>query len=351
MFRKSPPSTTSDDRVTVTEHAPCQKSLRIRVAPEAIEPVRHAVLAEFQKEATLPGFRKGKAPVELVARQYGSSIHEETLHRVTKQAFEDAAKTHRLRTIGPFQVSKAEFTEPNGLMLEARVEVEPEFALGSYKGIQVHAQPVAVSAQELSAALTKLQESMAQMVPTGAGDTKTRQVPPLDDELAKDAGFETVEKLKVHVEAKLLEQKRASVQEQQEATVCDELLKRHTFEVPPSLVVHQTERLTQDFKVRLLLSGMVEPQVNDEVGKFTEQLRTSAQRHVKLGFILDRIAEAETVQVTQDEIMRRLWDVARRWKKDPAEVRKVFDEQGLWPSVVSTIRQEKTMTQLMEGHA
>ena len=51
--------------------------------------------------------------------------------------------------------------------------------------------------------------------------------------------------------------------------------------------------------------------------------------------------------VAQDEIVTHLWQVARRWQKEPSEVRKVFDAQGLWPSVVSTIRQEKTVALLL----
>jgi hypothetical protein len=49
------------------------------------------------------------------------------------------------------------------------------------------------------------------------------------------------------------------------------------------------------------------------------------------------------VTVTQDELVQRLWQLSRRWKKDPVEVRKTFDAQGLWSSVVSSIRQEKTI--------
>jgi FKBP-type peptidyl-prolyl cis-trans isomerase (trigger factor) len=72
---------------------------------------------------------------------------------------------------------------------------------------------------------------------------------------------------------------------------------------------------------------------------------------VKLAFILDRIAAQGSITVTQDELVARLWQLAQRWKKDPAEVRKIFDAQGLWPSVVSTIRQENTIAFLLSAAA
>ena len=350
MFRKSAqPAQPTTSKVSITEAAPCQKSLRLQVPQEAIGPVRSVVVAEFQKQATLAGFRKGKAPTELVERQYGQNIHDETLHRVTKQALERAVTDHHLKPVGPFEVKGVTFSEPDGLTFEALVEVEPSFTLGSYKGIPLVREPIEVTPQDVERALTGLQESMTQLVPAGEGAPKERTVPPVDDELAKDLGFETLEKLKEHVEAKLCEQKRAAQSQALEAALCDELLKRHAFEVPPRLVSHQTERLTRDFKVRLLLSGMPEEAVSAEADKFTQQLRTSAERHVKLGFILDRIAEEESVTVTQDELVGRLWQLSQRWKKDPAEVRRILDAQGLWPSVASAIRQEKTMKLLMDA--
>lgn len=349
MFRKAtePAKPKQTDGVSITDAGPCQKSLRLQVGLQEIAPVRAAVLGEFQKRAELPGFRKGKAPADLVEKHFAKSVHEETLQRVTQETLERVVKDHRLKPIGLFRLNRADYQDADGLTLEATVEVEPEFALGTYRGIPLTRASADVSQDEMAQALVKLQESMARLVPVADDKPKERRVPALDDELAKDLGFETLEKLQAHVEAKLREQKRAAQGRQLESSLCDELLSRHAFEVPPQLVGHQTERLTRDFKVRLLLAGRAEAQVEEEVGKFTEQLRTNAQRYVKLSFILDRIAGQESLTVTQDEVVGHLWQLAQRWKKDPSEVRKFLDAQELWPSVVSTIRQEKTVTLLL----
>ena len=349
MFGKPARSSPDNGKAEVKDTAPCQKAVRLSLGREAVEPVRSAVLADFQRQATLAGFRKGKAPADLVRQQHGKAIEEETLHRATRAALEQAAKEHALKPVGPFEVTNAAFTEEGGLRLEATVEVEPAFPLAAYTGIALTRLPAEVSAEEIERSLAKLQESMAQLVPAKTGEGKERQVPALDDELANDLGYESLAKLRAHVEAKLREQKRANQAEALEAALCDELLKRHPFDVPPRLVAHQVERLTREFKARLMLSGVSEEQVNAEATKFTEQLRTGAERRVKLAFILDRIAEQERLGVTEAELMKRLWELARRWKKDPAEVRKLFDAQGLWASVVSSIRQEKTIAMLFSS--
>jgi len=347
MFRKATKTSEKASPVSITDTAPCEKSLRVHVDSGTIAPVRQAVVGEFQRQAALPGFRKGKAPSDLVERQYAKEIQEETLHRVTKQTFEQTTAEHQLKPVGPFVITKAEFTEASGLALEATVEVEPSFALAAYKGVAVSRPPADVSPQDIGQALVRLQESMAQMVPAKEGEAKERRLPAMDDELAKDLGYDTLVRLQEHVEAKLREQKRSSQGQAMEAQLSEALLARHAFEVPKRLIAHQTDRLARDFKARLLLAGTPEEKLEEEIAKFANELRTSAERHVKLGFILDRIAAKESVTVTQDELVQRLWQLAQRWKKDPVEVRRIFDAQGLWPSVVSAIRQEKTLAFLL----
>ena len=79
-------------KVTVTQAAPCQHKLQIQLAPVAVAPVREEVVKQIQKEAALAGFRKGKAPRDLVEKRYAESLQQEMLQRVTQQAFEQATK-------------------------------------------------------------------------------------------------------------------------------------------------------------------------------------------------------------------------------------------------------------------
>ena len=345
MFGKATKPKPADQAMTVTvnQPAPCQYRLTVHLKPEAVRPVREGVVQDVQREATIPGFRKGKAPKDLVERQHPKQIREETVRRLTRHVVDQVTTERQLKPVGPFEVSRLEFNEATGFDLEAQVEVEPEFALGEYRRLPLSAPPVAVGAEEIAQALAKLQESAAQLVPAAEGQPKTKQLPALDDDFAKDVGFETLEALKTHLEAKLREHKTAEAHQQQEGALCDALLARHQFEVPPRLIARQTERLTRDFQARLLLAGMADDKVADELAKYTEQLRTNATRLVKLAFILERIAKAERLSVTQDEVVERLWALSKRMGKDPSEARRLLDAQGLWPSILSSILQDKTM--------
>lgn len=353
MFGKIKTSTpVKEGNAAVSDKGPCEKSLKITVGKEVIDPIRQEILDGFRKQATLPGFRKGKAPANLIEQKHGKAIQEETVQRATKEALGAAIKEHSLRPVGPFELQRADLDEGAGnLILEATVEVEPDFKLGSYKGISMPKQDEAVSPEEIDKGLVSIQEQMAQMVPKGEGEEKEKQLPAIDDDLAKSAGFENLEKLRTHVEAKLKEQKKTAGAHAKEAALTDELIKRHNFEVPAKLLANQAERLRRDFRARLVMTGIEEKKVDEELGKFSEKLRNNALQNVKLSFILDRIAEKESITVKDQDLLERLWKLSQAWQKDPLEVRKILDERQLWPSVISNIKQEKTMALLMQGSA
>jgi len=338
--------------VECAQRAPCQYTLRASLSAAAIQPVRDMVVREFQREATLAGFRKGKAPRELVERHHQAGIREELVRRLSRQVLEQATTQQSLKPVSPFEVTKLDFDEAKGMTLEAQVEVEPEFRLAEYRRVPLAKPPVTVTPEELTSALGQLQESMAELVPVprpqasgslAEDQPKEKRLPNLDDEFAKDVGFETLEQLRQHLEAKLREHKQQEQARAVEHALCEALLARHPFEVPQQLVGRQVERLTRDFHARLLLMGMTEEQVAGELTTYTEQLKQNAVRQVKLAFVLDRIADQEKLSVTQDEVVERLWRLSRQWNKDPAEVRRLLDAKGLWPSVLSSIRQEKTI--------
>ncbi|HBH96374.1 MAG TPA: hypothetical protein DDX89_01095 [Candidatus Omnitrophica bacterium] len=335
--------------VAVKQPQPCHYVFTIHLKAQAIQPVREAVIQEVQREATIAGFRKGKAPKELVAQHHPTVIREETLRRLTRQVVEQVATDRKLKPVGPFEVTRVEFDETKGMQLEAQVEVEPEFALGEYRRIPLKTSPLTVTPDEVAQALARLQDSMAQLVPVAGGDAKEKRLPALDDELAKDVGHETLEHLKSHLEAKLREQKQARLQQDLESQVCEALLARHQFDLPQRLVGRQTERLKSEFQARLVLAGTPEEQAQQELIKYEAQVHDNANRHVKLAFILERLARAEGVSVTQDEVVDRLWKLSQRMGKDPAEVRRALDAKGLWPSVLSSILQDKTMKFLLDS--
>ena len=336
-------------KVTAKTTAPCQQRLEIHLPPQDVTEAYDAVYAQIQREAVIPGFRKGKAPRDLLAKQHSQTAREEVLKRLIGGGIEQATQERHWHLVGRCDVSDVALDDATGLKFVAEVEVAPEIKLGAYKAITLQRPAVTVTDEDVARALAMLQERHAEMTPTGSGEQKEKQVPALDDAFAKDRGFETLEALRAKVRLDLTthrqQESRRAVEEQLFAT----LLHQSPFQVPPSLVQRQAERLKQHLTTRLLMSGLAEAQIQPELAKLEQEFGTNAERQVQIRFLLDRIAEQEHIAVSQEELVRQLWSLARRTRQDPSTLRRQLDEQGAWEGLAAEVRYEKTVDFLLKA--
>src|SRR3989338_5126032 len=102
MFGRASKTKTTDGAMTVAvkQPQPCHYVFTIQLGAQAIKPVREAVLQEVAREATIAGFRKGKAPKALVEQHHPAVIREETLRRLTRQVVEQVTTDRKLKQIG-----------------------------------------------------------------------------------------------------------------------------------------------------------------------------------------------------------------------------------------------------------
>ena len=327
--------------------APCQHRLSVSLPPETVAGAYDDVYRDIGREAVIPGFRKGKAPRDLLQQHHAQAAREEVLKRLIGDGLDRAARERKLRLTGECRIADVQLDERAGLRFTAEVEVEPEVPLGAYKGLALRRPSAEVGDGDVAQALAALQEHRAELAPTGAGEEKTKQVPVLDDAFAKDVGFPTLEALRQRLRHDLETQRRTESRQVVEQHLYDALLLQSQFDVPPSLVAHQVERLRRNVAMRLLVNGVAEEQVKQEIAKLDQDLATNAQRQVKIRFILDRIAEAERLSVTREELVGQLWTIAQRSRQDPGALRKRLDAQGGWEALAAEVRYEKTMDFLL----
>ena len=336
-------------KVTAKTIAPCQQRLEIDLPPQAVADAYDAVYRQIQREATIAGFRKGKAPRDLLEKHHAQAAREEVLKRLISDGIQQATQERHLHLAGRCDVSQVQLDPATGLQFTAEIEVAPEIPLGAYTGVPLRRPSTAVSDDDVQQALARLQEHHAELVPTGGGEQKEKQLPALDDAFAKDLGMETLEALRVKVRNDLTTHRRQEASRAVQQQLVDALLAQSTFNVPPSLVARQSERLKRHLAARLMTTGLSEEQTKEEMGRLEQELSTNALRQVKIRFLIDRIAEAERITVTQEELVRQLWTLANRTRQDPNTLRRQLDEQGLWDDLAAEIRYEKTMDFLLQA--
>jgi trigger factor len=127
---------------------------------------------ELRKMVPLKGFRKGKAPMEMVKRLFRSSVEGELAERLVRESLADVVKEKELKILSLPSVDHGKVVEGKDFVFSATVEVVPVVEPAGYKGISAVREKAAVTDEEVAAAVERLRESFAQYHPVegrGAG--------------------------------------------------------------------------------------------------------------------------------------------------------------------------------------
>ncbi len=144
--------------VTLEHLAPCKKLLRVEIEPKQVDDTFESITRDFQRQASLPGFRPGKAPKEMVVRKYGKDIEDEVKRKLISDSYKKAVEEQKLDVLGYPDIEEIQFNRGQPLQFAATVETAPEFELPEYKGLQVQREAQVVTEEDMNRALDALRE-------------------------------------------------------------------------------------------------------------------------------------------------------------------------------------------------
>lgn len=173
---------------------------------------------------------------------------------------------------------------------------------------------------------------------------KTRTLPALDDEFARDLGeFDSLQGLRERVEADL----RREAEQKAERDVRGDLLKQLagwvSFEVPGSLVDRELDRRIEEFARRLLEQGIDPRQADIDWVAFRQGQQESAREAVASALVLDEVARREQLAVSDDEIEAELARFGERTGRTSAAVRARLEQDGGIARLQTGLRREKAV--------
>ncbi|MFN3477269.1 MAG: trigger factor, partial [Candidatus Methylomirabilales bacterium] len=151
-------------------------------------------------------------------------------------------------------------------------------------------------------------------------EIKKRRISPLDDEFARSKGCENLGELKEQLKRELLQRKERAEEERLKEKILEKVIEAHPFEPPESLVEAELNGLLSE-ALRSLPQGR-DPEKEAEV--FRQRLREAAKRRVKASLILETIAQAEGLEVGEEEVDRELKALAASLNRDEAHLRGFF---------------------------
>ena len=178
---------------------------------------------------------------------------------------------------------------------------------------------------------------------------KEKKRPELNDEFAKDVSeAQTVEELRKKMRENLEAVRSQRLNEQTREKLLAKLVESHEFPVPQALVEHQMDsRLERT--VRSLASQGVDPRaVNVDWVSLRSRQKDRAVEDVKAELLLDRIATAENIDVTEEDVEKQVAAMAQRSGESVTAVRANLTRQGALDRIKSKIRSEKTLDWLCQ---
>lgn len=147
-------------KVTVENTGPCRKALKVEFSGEEIQQEYDESLAVYAQHGRVKGFRPGKAPAEMIRRMYDKQILEGLHEHLLAKGFQQALKEHKLQTVAEYDLQKSTLKAGELFSFSLTLDVEPEFELPAYKGVEVDAKKVDISDEAVTQAIDRYLESM-----------------------------------------------------------------------------------------------------------------------------------------------------------------------------------------------
>ncbi len=149
-------------KVAVEELEACKRRLAVEAPADVVQKEWERAYGRVQKQARLPGFRKGHVPRSLVKLHFADDVRREVAEHLIPDVYRQALTEARLDPVNEPDLQEVKLEENAPLSFVAVVEVKPAIALADYKGVEVQHAPAAVSDDEAAAALEQMREQQAE---------------------------------------------------------------------------------------------------------------------------------------------------------------------------------------------
>jgi trigger factor len=149
-------------KVAVEEIEGCKRRLNVEAPVDLVQREWERAYGRVQKQARLPGFRKGHVPRSLVKLHFADDVRREVAQHLIPSVYKQAVSEARLDPVDEPDLQEVRLEEGAPLSFVAVVEVKPEIRLADYKGVEVEHAPTSVTEAEVSAALESMREQQAE---------------------------------------------------------------------------------------------------------------------------------------------------------------------------------------------
>ncbi len=388
--------------------------LTIEVSAEELEKALQGAYMKQRNKISLPGFRKGKVPRQMIEKMYGPEIfYDDAANALIPDAYAKAYDECELDIVSQPTIDVVQIEKGKPFIFTAEVATKPEVTLGEYKGLKVDKVSNRVTAKEVDAKLEEEQKKNARTVVVedravkdgdevvldfegfvdgvafeggkgenypltiGSGsfipgfeeqligaeaekevevnvtfpeeyhsadlagkaavfkctvhEIKMKELPELDDEFAAEVSeFDTLEEYKADIKAKIKEQKIADGNRQKEDQAVEKAVANASMEIPEAMIDTQANQMAQEFAQRIQSQGLTMEQYFQFTGmtadKMLEELKPQAVKRIETRLVLEAIAKAENIVITDEKFDEELAKMAEAYKMEVDKLKEFMGE-------------------------
>lgn len=139
--------------------------LTIEVSAEELEKAIQSAYQKNKNKISVPGFRKGKVPRQIIEKMYGKEVfYDDAVNALIPDAYEKAVEECEETIVSSPKIEVVQVEAGKPFIFTAEVALKPEVKLGKYKGVKIEKQEIAVTDEEIDAEVSKERESNARMI-------------------------------------------------------------------------------------------------------------------------------------------------------------------------------------------
>ncbi len=379
---------------------------------DEIEEAKRKAYKELSKKVRVPGFRKGKAPYEIGAAYVGEGrLLEDAIDFLMRKDLEEVLEKEKVDPITRPDV-KLEKIDENGLTLTFTVEFLPDVSVEVPEKIEVKFDKSGID-KEVEKKLKDLQNTFTEIKPVEreakegdlvevqykiqnvknadwktvsvevgkkqfVGDfdeqivgkkpgdefevksenmtvsvkvvsVKEKNVPEIDDNLAKDAGFESLDDMKKSIEEEALKNRKLQLEEEKGNEALSILAENTEVELPEKFVNEETDSRIKDLENRYMKYGVRLEDILKSEGKmldeFKKEVRETVVKDIKKDLILRDIIRKQNIKVTDDEIKEEFerflesQNIDKKKARLSDEAKRVIEDQILRNKAISFLKE------------
>ena len=395
-----------------------EKNMAKLTIEAAAEELDKAIETAYQKQKgkiSIPGFRKGKVPRQVIEKMYGKEVfYEDAANALIPEAYEKALEECEEDIVSSPQIEVTQIEAGKPFIFTAMVALKPEVKLGKYKGVKVDKADVEVTEEEINAAIDRERENNARNItvedrPVKDGDMtmldfegfvdgvafeggkgenypltigsgafipgfeeqlvgaeigkevevnvtfpedyqaenlkgkaavfkctvkeiKEKEFPEIDDEFASEVSeFDTLAEYKADVKKNLEERKAKEAKDAKEEAVIEAIIEASEMDIPEAMIETQQRQMVDEFAQRITMQGLSMEQYMQFTGsnynQMIEQIKPQAEKRIKSRLVLEAVAAAEKIEVTDEDYENEIASMAEVYQMEPAKVKEMLGER------------------------